>query len=207
MVHVFWDEPRLTYATEVIGWDLETGQPLPSVRLTVDGFALFNGVIDPSGRIIVDRERRIDAGTGKVLATLSVPDGYFPADPQFAAGGRFVAMWIYKVCRTHTADPEEVGVGVWETATGRQISRFSDVVGHPWQLTPDGRFLVTTGPNGMAVRDVNSGAPVLTHAPPPGRHRSSSWLGFLALSPDGRTAVTPGSGKCAAFIWDLTARK
>jgi hypothetical protein len=208
MVRASFNE-RQGYVSEVISWDLTTGQPLPTVRLEVAGSALFNGVIDPTGRTIVDGRRVIDAGTGRLIATLEGPADTSAGAPRFSANGRFVAMIVSENPPTDRWFCKVLGVWVWETRTGRLVGRFPDMVGQyptepnrSYRLTPDGRHLVTVGPTGLVVREVTTGNLVLVH--PQALH--DSWSNSLDVSPDGRKVVIANVRK-SSHVWDSTVRK
>jgi hypothetical protein len=97
-----------------------------------------------------------------------------------------------------------VGVQVWELATLLPAARLdtgelADVV-----FTPDGRRLITAGPDALGLWDLSSRRRVSTRAAP-GRFRGvygPSFASSCALVWDGRTVAT-GHPDTTVLLWDL----
>jgi WD40 repeat protein len=134
--------------------------------------------------------------------TLSVPDGVACGDVEFTADERFVAV---RVCRrTPNADHpiqtgDQLGVQIWDTLTGGRLVRLPAHGTGPVRLACGGRFLVGLEPDGLAVWRVATGR----------RVAFDSAVGCdtaLALSPDGRTALTTHRDG-TSLVWDIASAR
>jgi hypothetical protein len=102
------------------------------------------------------------------------------------------------------------GVGVWEVATGREVSRLPGAYALSMQFSPDGRMLALGGLDDGTVTlwELASGKEVLaltalTAAQGTG---TSRWIYWIAFSPDGRLLASAGDNS-AIKLWDTATGK
>lgn len=97
-------------------------------------------------------------------------------------------------------------VGVWETASGRQVAEVATGLVSRVALSADGRRLVLLDGKSLRVRDLALGKEILSRdLPLPGVHRPFGWLRELVVSADGRRAVTTQPDG-TALVWDLDTK-
>jgi eukaryotic-like serine/threonine-protein kinase len=153
-----------------------------------DAFHVARLALSPDGRRVAAAGIAVrvhDLSTGRELGRFS---GH--AD----AGGAVTAMTFSPDGR-RVASADGDRVLVWEIAGGRLLSKLRGATGHISGLTfsPDGRRLAASG-DATVVWEAEDGRELLT---------LRGAVGVVALSADGRRAVSPGRGR-SVKVWDLT---
>jgi WD40 repeat protein/serine/threonine protein kinase len=178
-------------------WDAETYEVIQvlsghkyevtAVAISPDGKWYFTA--DANGRgIIWDAEtfepvHRLTSHTGKITAAAFVPDSR----------------------RLLTASNDKT-VGQWEVATGKEFLPM--VLKHPdavlsLALLPGGKLALTScADKSVRIWDIEK-AQVVGTLPPP----ATGMINAVAVSPDGRNAVTVNSEERTARLWDLETRR
>jgi len=120
--------------------------------------------------------------------------------------GAYAAQLEFKVIKGNFQRTENIGVQVWELATLLPVARLETGLMAHLAFTPDGRRLITAGPETLQLWDIGS-AKVLTQRKAPARFRGSygdSFVSSLALTADGHTVAT-GLVDSTILLWDLSA--
>jgi hypothetical protein len=189
-------------------WDAGTGKRLRCETLTEDdlwsAYSRFSG----DGRLLVMPHGSVrDTATGRELCRLSVEGKYSGTPVAFSADAALVAAGVWQeIKRPGVHGREMVGVQVWELATLLPLARLETGELADFAFTPDGRGLVTAGPDALKLWDLASGREV-ARRPTPGRFRGSygaSFASVLAVAADGHTVAT-GQPDTAVLLWDLLA--
>jgi WD40 repeat protein len=189
--------------SEILGWNLDTGQLLAPIRFEFDQF--YPGsetTISSDGRLLCDGRGVFDTASGKRLVPLSAAGAQGYGSSAFSDDGRFVAVRVAKP-RGKPADLPQVQV--WDTLTGKPVARVT-VGADRMRLTPNGRFLVTLDATGVSAWDLLTGRQVVHHrANPRGLYyEGQRYTSALAVAPDGRTAIT-GRNDGTCLVWDFSA--
>jgi RNA polymerase sigma factor (sigma-70 family) len=185
-------------------WEMSTLRRLRSVTLPWDQpWYQYTGRFSPDGKTLVLPTGGIhDAATGRELSHLhAVGHSSLQAPVAFSADGALVALAMMKEGPHDVFSAARVAVGVWELATLRHVVCLeTGIVGHI-AFTPDGRRLVSGGPDGLQLWDLASGRAVLRRqVGVPGG--SFDFIGSLALTVDGKHAGT-GNTDTTVLLWDL----
>lgn len=111
---------------------------------------------------------------------------------------RLLAGW-------HKADGQGFTLGVWEVATGKEVTTLKTGRTDRIALTPDNRFLVTVDDKSLRVWDLATTQERLCRLLPDSAHNVLDGVSVyrLRLSPDGRRAFTTLADG-TALVWDLT---
>jgi eukaryotic-like serine/threonine-protein kinase len=174
-------------------WDATTGRPV-TAPLRHEG-PVAQAAFSPDGdRVLTaghDQAARLwDAASGQPLTPpLQHPGAVLRA--AFSPDGRRVVTLAWSDAG------QEGSVRVWDAATGRPLSPpLSERGLRHAALSPDGRTLVTGGPDAARVWDAATNQPLT----PPLRHQGR--VECAAFSPDGRRVVTASADKTAR-VWDV----
>jgi WD40 repeat protein len=169
-------------------WDLETGEllhQLPDTSWTIihfnpDGRTVYISS-DPEGLNLWDLE------TGQVIQRWS-PNSWF--DFAVMPGGKTILTY------------KEGGTALlWDLETDQEVRLFT---GHSsfrsrFELTPDGRYVLFGDWDGtLLLRETETWAEIRRF-----RSVDNGFIFDVAISPDGRMALVPGSNG-AIVLWDLT---
>jgi hypothetical protein len=126
----------------------------------------------------------------------------------FSPDGALVAEGVWQeIKHPEIRGQEQVAVQVWEPATLLPVARLEVRDISHLAFTPDGRRLITDGPEGLRLWDLASCLQV-ARRPAPGRFRGSSFgssfASALTLAADGHTVAT-GQPDTTVLLWDLRA--
>jgi WD40 repeat protein len=197
-------------------WDTATGARLLTFASPNNHFWRSGTFLPDGNRILLssDRVTLWDASSGQLLST-------FEPDPPAKLGHVLYVHWAvpspdgrrivahvrllnesdpgYAFCRTRGFPlcPGELDtLLVWETASGKQIFNFEKEAYYAL-LTPDGaHFLMPDG--NVELRETLTGKLVRSYSKKP-----EGQPYHLALSPDGKSALTEGSDR-AVRAWDIS---
>lgn len=160
------------------------------LRSSADGDAVWFGtMISPAGdRAIVGREL-FDLDTGAVISWETTPPRTSSGSPLFSSSGRFVLL----------------GDGVFDARDGKRRfslvegSRLVTGVGVRWDVSPDGKYVVTSGAGRALLLEVQGKGVAAVLGPPSFRdQRREARISHLALSGDG-TLLLHNLSSIAAF--------
>jgi WD40 repeat protein len=211
-VHVSSDGKRAATAEQIydrggqttglVLWDTITGKPVQKRTLasasrecTWLGDGLAVAVAGNDGLTVVD----LITGSTRFHVPGAATSGSLTASPD----GRLLAA---RLRPSGTANADGPAVGIWEAATGKQVTGVaSGRVAHV-ALTPDNRTLVTTDEASLCVWDLATGGERCRWKLPEVSTDAAgrTFVSRLLLAPSGRTAFT-ALADGTALIWDLTA--
>jgi RNA polymerase sigma factor (sigma-70 family) len=192
--------------TRLTRWDAGTGKVVREDRLPASGTDAENGwspngAPSPDGKLAAlslnDGLALVELASGTVLARMRGTPGGCPVI--FSPDGRLIAA------RLTAGQSDGATVGVWESATGKEVTRVAAGAVVHLQLAPDDRSLLTTDPEFMRVWDLATGVERFRQPLPVALVDSwrSTFVSKLLLLPDGRRAFTSFLDG-TALIWDVT---
>src|SRR5262249_44795183 len=134
-------------------WDFAQGKAVSS-STKVQAELLFNIAFSPDGRRALTGDSNLtlwDVENGKRLFSLLKSSGDMPVATQarFSSDGRFVAVALRKTGSAST--PAEENVRVWDVASGKGLAQTGSApLVRQMEFSPDNRFLISGGADGMA---------------------------------------------------------
>jgi WD40 repeat protein len=191
--------PKLT--DKLALWDADTGN-----LLEIHAVERGGGILSPDGHTLLAGNSTIDVRSGKKIADLPGMSG-LRHPGAFSRDGALIVGQAQEISRKNGMDfVSPAGLRVWETATGKIVSRLktkswvAQAVFHP-----DNRFVVTNDLDGIHILDMRSGKVMARFTMPEAISSSStpgSYAGCLAFARDGRRMAT-GHPDSTILLWDV----
>ena len=180
--------------------EARTGEEIS--RVTYNG-SVVSLAISPDGKYVVsgisDSTVRVwELATGNEIAKMVHENGVsFVA---FSPNGKYVVSSGCDI-RDKPGHCIKSTVRVWETITGREISRAShDDIVDSVAFSPDGMYVVSGGWDGIArVWEARTGKEIA-------KVIHDNWVNSVAFSPDGKYVVS-GSTDSTARVWEVATGK
>jgi WD40 repeat protein len=198
-------------------WEAETGKLIERRPFTVDYMSRpnpgggsasrirFNSCFSPDGALLTPWSNNglqiTEVLSGRALAAVA---GDLGRPSAFSPDARLLVAGIHKA-GVDPFNPEVEAIGLYETATGKEVLRLEAGTVQPIAFSPDGRWLVTADVKGMRVWDVGTGKVLSQRAWPEGFVPHPTWtpVGSLTFLPDGKRLVT-GVRDGTSLVWDMT---
>jgi WD40 repeat protein len=208
-----WDTKTGRSRATVTVWDAGNGKRVVREELDVD----FQACLSPDGKrvgvrqgkdlvihdIAADRQIAVVSGHTPAPAAFS-PDGTIAAIGGMASGPGIVNPAAGGIDQLRMSKARDEAIKLWEVSGARERLRLP--TGMTWfrDFTPDGRLLLTAGPEDLRLWELVTGAEVW-HGVRPERFTrpvTTCFATCLAIAPDGRSAAT-GLEDGTVLVWDL----